>query len=57
MNLSNRWRILAVDDEDIILDLYSDTLTPSEKLQEQEIKLQNLASKLFGKATHVYSFP
>ena len=46
---TNDFRILAVDDEKIILELYQKVLTPTPKIPESESKREELETKLFGK--------
>jgi DNA-binding NarL/FixJ family response regulator len=48
---SNLLRILAVDDEQAILDSYRQVLCPDGDLRESESKMEDLALKLFGESS------
>ncbi len=48
MDQINSLRILAVDDEEMILTLYRDILTPSNRTENAETSLDELATRLFG---------
>ena len=45
----DRFRILTVDDEKIVSDLYRKVLSPAQKTQEPEAKLEELEARLFNK--------
>jgi PAS domain S-box-containing protein len=50
-------RVLAVDDEQDILDAYQDVLSPQAQLKRTEVEMQSLATKLFGDPAPSRSVP
>ena len=57
ITIPDKVRILAVDDEEIILDIYTEALISCNEISEKEVKMKELAAKLFGHSEEKVRFP